>query len=475
MSAPYAGPVGDVAIIGMAGVFPGAPDLEAYWHNIVSGIDAITDPPPGRWDPEVFFNPNSSAGDRLYCKRGGYLGGVAQFDPLEYGIMPRALAGAEPGQLLSLRVAREALADAGYAERLFNRERTEIILGRIGFLDRGNVNLTMSTLGVEQTLQILKTLHPEYTAAELDAIKQALKASLPPFEPDTVSFMVSNLTTGRIANRLDLMGVNFTVDAACASSLIATDLAIRDLLSGRCDLALVGGVHLATDVPLLAVFCQLNALSRQSQIRPFDENADGTLPGEGVGVVVLKRREDAERDGDRIYAVIRGIGTSSDGRGLGPFAPRVEGEELAIRRAYEAAGIHPQSVELIEAHGTGTIVGDLVEIQALTRVFGPRKGSFPTCAIGTVKSMIGHAMPAAGIAGLIKAALALYHKVLPPTLNCDVPNPKFELEKTPFYINTETRPWIHGAPDAPRRAGVSAFGFGGVNAHVILEEHPSSA
>jgi malonyl CoA-acyl carrier protein transacylase/phosphopantetheinyl transferase len=194
-----------------------------------------------------------------------------------------------------------------------------------------------------------------------------------------------------------------------------------------------------------------------------------------VGVVVLKRREEAERDGDRIYAVIKGVGTSSDGRGLGPFAPRAEGEELAISRAYKAAGIPPQSVGLIEAHGTAMPVGDLAEIQALTRVFGPRKGSFPTCAIGTVKSMIGHAMPAAGIAGLIKTALALHYKVLPPTLHCDTPNPKFELEKTPFYINTETRPWIHGAQDAPRRAGVSAFGFGGVNAHVILEEHPGSA
>lgn len=471
MIASHARHVGDVAIIGMACIFPGAPDLETYRQNIVSGIDAVTDVPPGRWDPEVFFDPRSSEGDRLYCKRGGYLGDLARFNPLEYGIMPRSLAGAEAGQLLSLRVAHEALCDAGYGEEAINHERTTLILGRGGYLDRSNVNLAMATMGVEQTLQILKTLHPEYTDEELEAIKRELKASLPPFEPDTASFMVPNLTTGRIANRLDLMGANFTVDAACASSLIAADLAVRDLCAYRCDLALVGGSHFATHVPLLAVFCQLDALSRQSQIRPFDENADGTLAGEGVGVVVLKRREEAERDGDRIYAVIKGVGTSSDGRGLGPFAPRVEGEELALRRAYESAGIAPESVELIEAHGTGMPVGDLAEMQALARVFGPRKGLLPTCAVGTVKSMIGHAMPAAGIAGLIKTALALHDKILPPTLHCRTPNPAFELDKTPLYINTETRPWIHGASDTPRRAGVSAFGFGGVNAHVILEEH----
>ena len=261
----------------MACVFPGAPDLEAYWHNIVSGIDAITDVPPGRWDPEVFFDPNSSAGDRLYCKRGGYLGDLAQFNPLEYGIMPIALDGGEPAQLLSLRVAHEALADAGYAERPFNRDRAEIIFGYGSYLSRGHANRMMHTIGIEQTLQILKTLHPEYTAEELEAIKKELKASLPSFGPDTAGSMIPNLMTGRIANRLDLMGANFTVDAACASSLIATDLAVRDLRAYRCDLALVGAVHLSTHVPFLSVFCHLNALSRQSQIRPFDENAEGLL------------------------------------------------------------------------------------------------------------------------------------------------------------------------------------------------------
>lgn len=464
---------GDIAIIGMACLFPAAPNLDAYWQNIVSGVDAITDVPSGRWNPEIFFDPDSDARDRLYCKRGGYLGDLAQFNPLDYGVMPVAVDGGEPAHFLSLRMAHDSLVDAGYADRPFNRERAEVIFGYANYISPGNFNRALHTVGIEQTLQIVKNLHPEYTIEELEALKRELIASLPPFGPDTVGSMLPNLVTGYVANRLNLMGANFTVDAACASALIAADLAVRDLHAKRCDLALVGAIHLATHVPFLSGFCHLNALSRQSHIRPFDANADGTLAGEGGGVVVLKRRADAERDGDRVYAVIKGIGTSSDGRAQGPFAPRVEGEELAMRRAYEAAGFSPETVELIEAHGTGTPVGDLAEMEALSRVFGPRKGLLPTCAVGTIKSMIGHTMPAAGIAGLIKVALALYHKVLTPTLHCEKPNPKFELERTPFYINTDTRPWVHGALEAPRRAAVNAFGFGGVNAHVIVEEHAS--
>jgi acyl transferase domain-containing protein len=220
------------------------------------------------------------------------------------------------------------------------------------------------------------------------------------------------------------------------------------------------------------MFCLLGALSRHGQIRPFDKNADGTLLGEGLGMMVIKRREDAEKDGDRIYAVIKALGTASDGRGASVLVPRLEGESLAIERAFNASGISSESIGMIEAHGTATAVGDVTEIQSLTRVFGSRNGMLPSCAIGSVKSMIAHTIPAAGMAGMIKTSLALYHKILPPTL-CDEINPKLELDSTPFYLNTETQPWIHGMP-SPRRAGVSAFGFGGINAHAILEEYPES-
>jgi acyl transferase domain-containing protein len=251
-------------------------------------------------------------------------------------------------------------------------------------------------------------------------------------------------------------------------------MAVRGLHQRDFDLALVGGAHAWTPVPMLALFCQLGALSRRQEIRPFDKDADGTILGEGIGMVVLKRREDAERDGNRIYALVKGVGTASDGRGLGVLAPRLEGEVLALQRAYDRAGLSPRTIGLIEAHGTGTPVGDATEVKALTQVFGARRGGLPWSALGSVKSMVGHLMPASGAAGLIKTALALHHKVLPPTLHVDEPNPDLELEKTPFYINVETRPWIHGRHDVPRRAGINSFGFGGINAHAILEEYAGS-
>jgi acyl transferase domain-containing protein len=461
-------PCGDVAIIGMACIFPGAPNVQRYWQNIVSKTNAVSDPPAG-WGAEAVFDPDSTANDRIYCKQGGFLGDLAQFNPLDYAIMPHTVDGGEPEQFLALRVAHEALADAGYLDRPFNRERTAVILGRGTFLNRGSVTALQHGLVVDQTVLLLRQLHPEYSDEDLQTIRRELKASLPLFNAETAPGLVSNIMCGRIANRLDLRGPNYAVDAACASSLIAVDLGMRELVTGRCDLALVGGVNVSTPPIVFMVFCQLGALSRREQIRPFDKDADGVLLGEGLGIAVLKRREDAERDGDHIYALLKGVGISSDGRGLAVLAPRLEGEVLALRRAYETTDISPRTVGLIEAHGTGTLVGDLTEIQALSQVFGPRNGASRLCAIGSVKSMISHTIPAAGIAGLIKVALALHHKLLPPTINCEEPNPKFELEKTPFYINTETQPWIHGGPK-PRRAGVSAFGFGGINAHAILEE-----
>ncbi len=459
-----------IAIIGMSCLFPGAPNVDAYWRNILAKVNAITDPPPEAWDTDVYYDPDFIDKDKVYCKKGGYLGNLASFDPLPHGIPPFSVGG-EPDQWLALQLARDAMADAGCTDLPEEiRQRTAVILGKGTYLNGGNALAVEHGLIIGQTLEIIKRLNPEFTGAQLELLRQEMKEVLPPIGPETVPGLIPNIIVGRIANRLDLMGPTYTVDAACASSLVAVHQAMRDLRNGECDLALVGGAQVWMPVPALNVFCQLGALSRRQQIRPFDKDADGTILGEGVGMVVLKRLTDAERDGDRIYAVIKGAGVASDGRGVSVMAPRVEGEVLALQRAYEAAGISPRSVGLIEAHGTATPVGDVVEVQALTRVFGQRDGELPTCAVGTVKSMISHTIPAAGVAGLIKTALALYHKVLPPTLNCDEPNPKLELEKTPFYINTETRPWIHGE-STPRRAGVNAFGFGGINAHVILEEY----
>jgi acyl transferase domain-containing protein len=459
----------DIAIIGMACVFPGAGNLQRYWENILHKVNAIADAPP-EWEAELFYEPDTKADDRTYCKRGGFLGKLAQFDPFAFGIMPNAVDGGEPDHFMALQTAHDALKDCGKLDLEPVKNRTAVILGRGTYVNRGNAAALQQGVMVDSVLRILKQLHPEHTADELAEIKRKLKAGLPPFHADTASGLVPNIITGRIANRLDLMGPNYLIDAACASSLVAVEMAVRELETGRCDLAIAGGVHANTSPVLVMIFSQLGALSRRGELRSFDQDADGTLLGEGVGMVVLKRLRDAERDRNHIYAVLKDIGIASDGRATHVLAPRLEGEETALRRAYEPHAIDPLSIGLLEAHGTGTPVGDVVEMEALRRVFPARQTESPRCALGSVKSMISHTVPAAGAAGLIKAALALHHKVLPPTL-CDNPNPKLQLENTNFYINTETRPWIHGSSKTPRRAGVNAFGFGGINAHAILEEY----
>jgi acyl transferase domain-containing protein len=459
----------DIAIIGMACVLPGAPDVARYWENILHKVNSISDAPP-EWEAELFFEQDTKADDRTYCKRGGFLGKLAQFDPFAFGIMPNAVDGGEPDHYMALQASQDALKDCGPLDLEAVKQRTAVIIGRGTYVNRGNAAALQQGVMVESILRILKQLHPEHTDADLAEIKKRIKGTLPPFNADTASGLVPNIITGRIANRLDLMGPNYLIDAACASSLVAVEMAARELRTGNCDLALAGGVNSNTSPVLMMIFSQLGALSHRGQLSSFDKDADGTLLGEGVGMVVLKRLTEAERDGNHIYAVLKNIGIASDGRATHVLAPRLEGEELALRRAYEPVGIDTLTVGLLEAHGTGTPVGDVVEVEALRSVFPLRQTESPRCALGSVKSMISHTVPAAGVAGLIKAALALHHKVLPPTL-CENPNPKLQLENTNFYINTETRPWIHGSSKTPRRAGVNAFGFGGINAHAILEEY----
>ena len=333
------------------------------------------------------------------------------------------------------------------------------------------VNWFQHGLGLDQTLMVIRTLHPELTPDEVERLRDHLGRQLPAMTAQTPPTLLPNIVAGRTANRLDLMGANYILDGACASSAIAIDNAMKDLLLDRCDLALAGGAQACVSPLELMLFCSIGAISRHPALRPFDRNADGTMLGEGSGILVLKRQRDAERDGNRIYALVKGVGVASDGRGRGMMAPRPEGATLAMRRAFQHAEVDPPSIGLVEAHGTGIPLGDRTEIGALRATYGARQGRYPTTAVGSVKSNIGHCRPAAGIAGVIKATLALYHKILPPTANCDEPNPALELDQTRFYINTEARPWIHGNPDVPRRASVNALGFGGIDSHSILEEY----
>ncbi|HEV7976183.1 beta-ketoacyl synthase N-terminal-like domain-containing protein [Amycolatopsis sp.] len=465
-----------VAIVGMSVLFPGAPDLDTYWHNLVEGVDAITDVPAGRWDAE-YYQPTGTGekrADRINCKRGGFVDTLAEVDVTGFGIMPNSVPGTEPDQLIALRVAAQAITDAGGDDRLpADRQRIGVILGRGGYLTPGLVRLDQRVRTASQLVRTLGELMPELDAGRLEEVRQAFTDQLGPEAPESAIGLVPNLAASRLSNRLDLRGPAYTVDAACASSLVAVDHAVRELATGRCDVVLAGGVHHCHDITLWSVFNQLGALSPSERIRPFHRDADGVLIGEGTGVVVLKRLADADRDGDRVYAVITGTGVASDGRTASLLNPDTGGQVRAVRQAWQAAGLDPAeegSIGLLEAHGTATPAGDTAELATITEVFGSTPDGH-RAVIGSVKSMIGHTMPAAGVAGLVKAALAVYHGVLLPTLHCDDPNPA--LAKTRFDTLGTARPWETFAGQPVRRAAVNAFGFGGINAHVVLEQSAS--
>jgi polyketide-type polyunsaturated fatty acid synthase PfaA len=454
----------------MAAMFPKARNLQEYWNNIVGKVDCITDVPPSRWKIEDYYDPDPTVPDKTYSKRGGFIPDI-EFNPIEFGLPPNILEVTDIAQLLSLVVAKAAMEDAGYGEsKNFSRERTGVVLGVVGGCMQLLVPLT-TRLQYPIWEKVLKSsgLSNEDTQKIIEKIKLAYVG----WQENSFPGWLANVVAGRIANRLNLGGINCVVDAACASSLSAVKMAISELIEGRCDLMITGGVEADNSMLTYMSFSKTPAFSKKQQCRPFDVDADGMMASEGVGMVVLKRLADAERDGDRIYAVIKGIGTSSDGRYKSIYAPRPEGQAKALRRAYLDAGFPASSVGLIEAHGTGTVAGDLCEFTALKQVFSEDNPKQQHIALGSVKSQIGHAKAAAGAASLIKTTLALHHKVLPPILNVTEPNPKFSLETSPFYLNTQTRPWLGGEPGTPRRAGVSAFGFGGTNYHVVLEEYGS--
>ena len=471
-----------VAIVGMAVLLPGAADLDAYWRNLLDGTDAITDVPEGRWDSD-YYRPESATGpaaaDRVYCRRGGFVDSLAEVEVTRFGIMPNSVAGTEPDQLIALNVAAAALADAGGEDRLPDRHRVGVVLGRGGYLTPGLVRLDQRVRTAGQLVRTLGELLPDLTPGQLGKVREAFTERLGPESPESAIGLVPNLAASRVANRLDLRGPAYTVDAACASSLVAVDQAVTELASGRCDVMLAGGVHHCHDITLWSVFSQLRALSPSQRIRPFHRGADGILIGEGTGVVVLKRLADAERDGDRIYAVIRGTGVASDGRAASLVNPDSAGQTHAVRQAWRAAGLDPArpgSIGLLEAHGTATPAGDAAELATLAEVFGAgeaREAGADRPVIGSVKSMIGHTMPAAGVAGLVKAALAVHHGMLLPTLHCDDPHPA--LAATRFRPLERATPWETSPGQPVRRAAVNAFGFGGINAHVVLEEAPGPA
>ncbi len=459
----------DIAIVGMSCLFPGADTVSRYWHNIVHKVDCITDAPPD-WQPELFFDPEGEDTDRSYTQKGGFLGDVSRFDPTRYGVVPRSVDGAEPDHYLALRCAFEAFTDAGVPEVPLERSRTGVIIGRGLFVNRGWVSVFQRTFAVDQVIGVLRRLEPGRSEEDFAALRAELKRNLPTGSAEAVPGLVHSALVGRIANRLDLNGPAYTIDAACSSGLLAVEHGMRELRGGSCDAVLVGGSQVSTPAQVHVLFCHLTALSAEGRIAPFSADAAGTVLGQGCGMLVLKRRGDAERDGNRIYALLKDIGVSSDGKGAGLLAPLSEGQQLSMRRAYERAGISPMTVGLIEAHGTGIPLGDATEFESLEACM-TGDGTREPFGIGSVKSMIGHLIPASGAASLIKTALALYHRVLPPTLHAEKRNPDLGWQRTRAFLINEARPWLHGNRTTPRRAGINAFGFGGINAHAILEEY----
>ncbi|MFK5954794.1 MAG: SDR family NAD(P)-dependent oxidoreductase [Desulfobacterium sp.] len=455
-----------VAIIGMGCIFPGAGGLKQYWRLLFNGEDAITGiPEETHWKLKDYFNEDPSTPDHTYCHRGGFIPRVS-FDPARYGMPPNNLEATDTSQLLGLMVAEMALQDAG--------------LGMNVDFDRHRVNVILGVTGTQELVIPLaaRLSHPIWKKALKDSgvppekaqeILKRISGGHAQWQENSFPGLLGNVVAGRIANRLDLGGTNTVVDAACASSMGAIHTACMELQTGKCDISLTGGVDTLNDIFMHMCFSKTGVLSHTSDARPFSKDADGAVLGEGVGMLVLKRLEDAKRDKDRIYAVLKSMGTSSDGKTSGIYAPHAPGQLRALDAAYKEAGVSPDTMELIEAHGTGTRVGDKIELTALKQLMATTD-TLPHCALGSVKSMIGHTKAAAGVAGIIKAVLSLHHKVIPPTLKAGEPDPDLALNTSGFYLNDHSKPWIP-RNGHPRRSGVSAFGFGGSNFHAVLEEY----
>ena len=443
----------DIAIVGIGTLLPKADGPDAFWHNILHQVRSIGPVPPERWDPELYFDADRKTRDKVYSRWGGFLDEVP-FDPMRYGIPPRSMKSIDPMQLLTLEVAQRTLADAGYGEGGFDRENTSIILGAGGGL--GDLGLQY---GVRAEL-------PRFVENPDPRVWERL----PEWTEESFAGTLLNVAAGRVANRMDFGGLNFTVDAACASSLAAISIGVSELESGRSNFVLAGGIDTVQSPFGFLCFSKTQALSPTGNPRTFDREADGIAISEGLAVVGLKRLADAERDGDRIYAVIKAVAGSSDGKALGLTAPRPDGQIRALNRAYAKAGFSPSTLSLFEAHGTGTPVGDKAEAETITRALRAEKAPPHTVAVGSVKTLVGHTKASAGVAGLIKMALSLYHRVQPAHFGVDAPIEPLAAADAPAYLLKQPRPWV-AHPDHPRRAGVSAFGFGGTNFHAVLEEY----
>ncbi|MBG0569311.1 beta-ketoacyl synthase N-terminal-like domain-containing protein, partial [Actinoplanes aureus] len=426
-------PADAVAVVGMAGRFPGSPSVPALWENLLAGRHLVSEVPADRWDVDAVFDPSRERPNSSYSKWAGFVDGVFDFDPSYFGIEDVDAVVMDPHQRLVLELAAELFAEAGYRPEEVAGTRTGVFIG-----------------GGESPY-----LRGRLADLPAESRRNALVGAIP------------NMMAARVADFFDLRGPAQTIDTACSSALVAIHAACRALRAGECDLAIAGGVELIIGSDLHVGFSEAGALAPDGVCAVFDEGARGLVLGEGGGLVLLRRVPDAVAGGDRIAGVVLGGAVNNDGRTMGLTVPSLEGQEAVLRAALTDAGVGAETIGYLEAHGTGTLLGDPIEVRAASRVFGPADGA--RCGIGSVKSNLGHLMRAAGVVGFMKAVLAVESGMLPATLHCVRPHPRFRFAESPFFPVTSTRSWEDGG--GPRRAGVSAFGFGGTNAHVVVQQY----
>ncbi|OIP40652.1 MAG: hypothetical protein AUK47_07815 [Deltaproteobacteria bacterium CG2_30_63_29] len=466
----------DIAIIGMGCVFADAHDVASFWGNILAGRECFHEIPKDRWDNELIYSDTSRDVDKSYVRVGGFIDDVQSFAAMHFGIAPRRVQVMDPQHRLLLDVVRMALQDAGLEnldyehgtidpDAHFDPATMGTFLG-VSSSEHRDI-LSARSMAVEMAAGRLgQKPDPQGARAILDSVE-----NVSPISAFAMPGTLLNMTAANVANLWGLRGPAYTIDAACASAAIAINDAVLYLRNGLCESALAGGVYLNLSSVNLISFSRIGAISKQGRCRPFDAAADGFLQGDGAGIVVLKRLDAALRDGDRIRAVIKGVGTNNDGNDSpGPMAPSQKGQLEAVEKALKDAGVDPATVGFVECHGTATPVGDPVEVSALRQALGDKNPG--DVYISSVKANIGHTMSAAGVAGLIKAVLVLENKTIPPQAAFDTLHPKLELEDSRFKVSRKAQPWTS---DGPRRAGVSSFGFGGTNCHFVLEEAPALA
>ena len=422
----------DIAVIGMSGRFPGAANVTAFWENLAAGRNSVVEVPPHRWPLAGFFDPNPGTANHSISKWGGFLEDVDRFDPLFFNLSPLEAERMDPQQRLFLMEAWCALEDAGYSPDRLADTSCGVYVGT----EDGDY----------------KTLDPNLHGHTLTSQSPAILAA-------------------RMAYLLDLKGPCLPVNTGCSSALVATHLACEALRSGACSMALAGGVAVLSTPRWHIALSQSGMLSPNGRCASFDAAADGFVPGEAVAALVLKPLSDAQRDGDPIHGVIKGSGINQDGKTNGITAPNGPSQVALLRGIYRDFAIDPATIATVETHGTGTPLGDPIEVDALNQVFGPHASRGNGIAIGSVKTNVGHTLAAAGMAGLFKLILSLKHRQLAPSLHFQKANPHLNLEDTPFFVNSTCRQW-QPEPNQPRRGAVSSFGFSGTNAHVVVEEAP---